>query len=292
MEESGKPLYSVRPEAAGLHISKGNSKIGPGIWSFSTLPGDAAHPLRLADGTLLTDIPGTCGPACESCFGHGCYAVRDAKLHHNATIRAWGENTLLLRSGRLWGELEAFLTLKNGRAIKLLKGAAAADGTTPPDAVREARGLAGVKAFRIDVSGEVEDEAQLAEWTRLAARHPETLFGVYTKRYGALGAYLDAHPEGFPPNMCVNVSQWRGCADAFLAKYAWAGLNVFEYDPTNRAGHGLTEAESARLAKAAHCPAVTKEGHHALLPDGSPVTCDHCMRCYRKTGALTAVWSH
>ena len=154
-----QPLYAIREDQATLHISKGNSKIGKGIWSFSTLPGDAEHLLTTSNHGLLTDIPGTCSKHCDGCFGHGCYAVRDAKLHHNATIPAWGENTLLLRSGRLWDEVDLFLKLKNGKAIKLLSRYwREACGFRPAlpdldDILASARGLATVKYFRIHVSG-------------------------------------------------------------------------------------------------------------------------------------------
>ena len=42
---------------ARLHISKGNTKIGKGIYSFSTLPGNKKH-MIYANGELLTDVPG------------------------------------------------------------------------------------------------------------------------------------------------------------------------------------------------------------------------------------------
>ena len=273
--------YEIDAEAARLHISKGNSKIGDGIYSFSTLPGNADHMLYLRDGTLLTDIPGTCSKYCDGCAKDGaCYAWRDAKLHHNATIPAWAENTVLLRSGRLWNQIGIFLSLKNGKAQKYLADAKDV-GMDPRAAAAFAHGIATVKTFRIHVSGELENAAQLREWNKVALAHPETQFGIYTKNYDALAEFLDAGCD-FAPNFVVNVSEWHGVAKPFLEKYSWAKLNVFVYDDH-------TEPDVAALP---HCPAVTREGHHAKLPDGSDMTCDRCGRCYRKTGDRTAVHAH
>ncbi|MBQ1789869.1 MAG: hypothetical protein II008_06825 [Oscillospiraceae bacterium] len=280
-----EPLYKINPDHASLHVSKGNSKIGKGIWSFSTLPGNEDHLLVTSTHGLLTNIPGTCSKYCDGCFNGGCYAVRDAKLHHNATIPAWAENTLLLRSGRLWEEVDTFLTLKNGKALKYLRGTpydASDDAAELEQYLAVARGLAVVKYFRIHVSGELENAEQLRRWNQIARQHPETTFGIYTKNYDALAEFLDDEPEGFANNLVVNVSEWHGVAKPFLEKYAWAKLNVFVYD----------DHVEPDVAKLPHCPAVTKEGHHTILPDGSPMTCDRCGRCYRKTGERTAVHAH
>ena len=280
MAQNNQPKYHVDQAKAHLHLSRGNSKIGKGIWSFSTLPGNAEHLLTTSTKGLLTDVPGTCSRFCDGCFNGGCYAVRDAKLHHNATIPAWAENTLLLRSGRLWDELGTYLTLKNGKAEKFLQ-TAHNSGMDPDRALKKAHELAVVKTFRIHVSGELEDVHQLRRWNLLALAHPEIMFGMYTKNFDALAEFLDGGSD-FAPNLVVNVSQWHGVADEFLAKYSWAKLNVFTYD----------DHTEPRLEKVQHCPAVTPQGHHAKLPDGSPITCDHCRRCYTKTGRETAVHAH
>lgn len=280
---ANEPYYQINDAEAKLHISlKGNTKIGEGIASFSTLPGNAEHMISTKDKGLLTDIPGTCSKFCDGCFNGGCYAVRDAKLHHNATIPAWGENTLLLRAGRLWDELDAYLTLKNAKAIKALRAG---------QPLQEARKLARIKILRQHVSGEIESADDLRHWVALARKHPETVIYVYTKNFDALGEYLDAG-EDFPENYVVNVSQWHGVADAFLAKYGWAKLNVFTYDDSKKKGCDLPQAEKDRLAALPHCPAVLPNGRHAKLPDGNDVTCTVCGRCTRKTGREVAVYAH
>ena len=286
-----KPLYEIDGATASLHISKGNRKIGKGIYAFSTLPGNGDHLITTSTQGLLTDVPGTCSKFCDGCFGGGCYAVRDAKLHHNVTIRSWGENTILLRRGDVWPQLRAFFAIKNGKAMKILSAFNKSGDGSYGEALAKAREAASVRTFRINVSGEIESLRELREWVSLAKDHPETQFGVYTKNFDALGEYLDAG-EDFPDNFVVNISQWHGVADAFLAKYAWANLNVFEYDDSNVKGNSLSEEDVERLAKAPHCPSVTRDGHHAKNKDGSEVTCDQCRRCYRKTGRLTAVYAH
>ena len=145
--------YNTTLETATLHISKGNSKIGKGIYAFSTLPGNETHPI-IVNGEVMTDITGTCSHHCDSCF-NSCYAVKSAKLHHNAVIPAWSDNTLLLRSGRLFDLLKAYINVKQ-------------------------KSKSPIEIFRVNVSGEIIDEKDLAMWNELAILHPEIKFGVYT----------------------------------------------------------------------------------------------------------------
>lgn len=285
-EETMKPIYIIDPEHAKLHISKGNSKLGKGIYSFATLPGNSDHLLTLNSGkVLLTDIPGTCTKYCSNCAKDGaCYAWRDAKLHHNVTIRAWGENTILLRSGEVFYLISEFIAKKNQKFRKT---------HLEEDKV--------VKTFRINTSGEIESLKELLGWIVVARTNPEVTFGIYTKNYDALKDLIDyedalevASGEGvnlIPDNLVINVSQWHGVADEFLAAHP-GEFNVFEYDDRNRHDCTLSEEDKARLAATVHCPGVTESGHHAKTAAGVPITCDMCRRCYRKTGEVTAVWAH
>lgn len=266
-----EPLYVVNEETAKLHVSQGNDKIGKMIWSFSTLPGNEEHLLYIKDGILLTDVPGTCTHHCETCFDSGCYAVNSAKLHHNAVVKAWAENTLLLRSGKVFDMLDDFIAGKNS------------DPENPK-----------ITIFRINVSGEITDCAELVRWNELAAKHPEVRFGIYTKNYEALEALCAAAAAGeniIAPNFVINVSEWHGVASEFLAKYPGV-FNVFEYDDSQRKNNDLSPAEVARLKATPHCPAVTAKGGHAKKADGTPITCSDCQKCYRKTGMTTAVYAH
>lgn len=276
--ENMKPKYEVTTKDAKLSVVKGNSKIGKGIYAFSTLPGDEEHMLTITkDGEkiLLTSIPGTCSGNCDACFNNGCYAVNSAKLHHNAVIKAWAGNTLLLRSGKLFDELEAYIQKKNKKYYE----------SGDPDKIE-------IRTFRINVSGEVQDAAELRAWNELAKKHPEITFGIYTKNYDAVEQFIESEPtHDTAANFVINISQWHGVADNFLAKYP-GKFNVFEYDDSNLKHNELSEEDKARLAATPKCPAVDINGHHAKRPDGSDITCDMCKRCYRKTGKITAVYSH
>lgn len=287
---ANKPYYTINEDQAKLHISQGNEKIGKGIWSFSTLPGNEDHLLSTSTKGLLTNIPGTCSKHCENCFDSGCYAVASALRYHTAIIPAWGDNTILLRNGKLWEQLETFITFKNGKAEKYLREAHK-QGIDPDAAVAKARELAVIKIFRVNVSGEIESVQELRQWNLLALAHPYIQFGVYTKNFEAVAAFLDGGSD-FAENFVVNISQWNHCADAFLEKYSWAKLNVFEYCPNNRKDCDLPSEEIERLEKLPKCPAVTRSGHHAKTPDGRDITCTLCQNCYRKTGRHIGVWSH
>lgn len=274
MNKNLKPLYVIKESDAKLHISKGNNKIGNGIYAFSTLPGNSEHLMFLNHTVLLTDIAGTCSKYCDGCAKDGaCYAWRDAKLHHNVTVRAWAENTLLLRAGKVFDEIHKYIEKKNAKFYK----------------TGESKDIQ-VRTFRINVSGEVESLEQFEGWNNLAIMHPEVTFGIYTKNYDDLARFLDKHGDS-ANNFVINCSQWEGVADEFLKKYR-SKVNVFTYDDTNKKNDQHPQAEKDRRAKLPHCPAVGFDGHHKKLPDGTPITCDMCRRCYRKTKDETLVWSH
>ena len=249
---------------AALHISKGNSKIGKGIYSFSTLPGNNQHMLQVG-GELLTDIPGTCTHNCETCF-NACYATKSARLHHNVVIKAWGENTLLLRSGKLKEEINKYISEKNKKKVRL-------------------------ELLRIHVSGELERWQDLEMWNDVAKAHPEVQFGIYTKNYDAVDKFMQKYGDT-EPNFVINISQWHGVADEFLAKYP-GKFNVFTYDDSNLKNSNISDDERVRLQTIdRRCPAVDAKGHHAKDKNGKPITCDRCTFCYKKTGKETAVYAH
>lgn len=248
-------MYTLNAENATLHLSKANTKIGK-ILNFSTLPGNAEFKLRSKIGTLLTNVVGTCGRNCKKCF-HKCYARNSALRYHNTVIQAWGENTLLLRNKKVWGMIEKYLNARR----KL------------PD------------MFRINVSGEIESVEELEQWTRLATIYPTIKFGIYTKNFDAVDAYLTKHHDT-PSNFCINISQWNHVADKFLAKWP-TQCNIFEYDSTNEKDCDFSEEDKLRLANIDHCPAVDSKGRHI-----EGVTCQGCGICYRKEGTHTAVYSH
>lgn len=252
-------------------VTKGNTKLGHNIYTFSTLPGDARHLLRSKTGELLCDVPGTCTGNCDCCFGHGCYAVNCAHRYAATVIPAWARNTILMREKKAIPQIDALI------------------------AAKEARRPGSVRTFRINVSGEIQSLRELEAWDGLARKHLGTQFGLYTKNYKALAKFLAKHGET-APNFVINVSQWNGAANKALKDLdTWIKarkINVFEYDDTNRVKHKHTPEDTRRLAALPHCPAVTKSGKRATSASGEPITCDMCKRCYKKTGKTTAVYSH
>ncbi len=259
---------------AKLHLAKGNNKIGKGIWAFATVPGNETHKPTLKTGEVLSNISGTCSKYCDGCAKNGaCYAWRDFMLHHNVCVEAWSENTLLLRSGKLFEELDTFITRANKKYLE-----------TNNEKYHK------VATFRINTSGEIETLEQFNGWNELAKKHPEVIFGIYTKNYDVVKEFLKTN-NNTADNFVVNISQWHGVADNFLKENA-GKFNVFEYDDSNKKDNTLSETGIERLAKTIHCPAVKKDGHHAMTKDGKLITCDMCRRCYRKTGETTAVFAH
>lgn len=266
-------LYNIKLADAKLHIAKGNSKIGKTIYSFSTLPGNRDH-LLYAKGVLLTDVHGTCSHLCDGCFG-ACYAVNSARLHHNAVIRAWAENTLLLRNNadKMFDTINEYINNANKKYYK----------TQDPKDCK-------ITLWRWNVSGEIQHVSELALMNELAKQHPEVNFGIYTKNFEALDEFITTIKD-IEPNFIINISQWHHVADDIAKKYQ-GKCNVFEYDDSNLKHHELSEEDVLRLSKTPHCPAVDKKGHHTKNAKGEPITCDKCRRCYTKTGAITAVYAH
>ena len=193
-KEKKQPKYYIKVNKnTQPSIVKGNVKIGKGIFSFSLLPGD--EPITLKDGTLLTSIKGTCGGVCKDCI-KDCYAMRDAKLHNNVTISAWGKNTIMMRRDM------------DGLMKKINKFIKAHD----------------IKIFRWQVAGEIESYEYLVKMNEVAKQNPDVKFGVYTKRFDFVKKYLDEH-ESFEPNLCVNISEWNHNTDGYdfekLNKFVW-----------------------------------------------------------------------
>ena len=269
-----KPLFEFDTLKDGkLCVTKGNVKLGNGIYTFSTLPGDMMHKLYIKGKSVLAcNITGTCSGHCNACFDNGCYAVKSVQQYYKSVVPAWGGNTILLRSGKLFDELDKYIKSKNRWAAR-------------------APEMAEIKTFRINVAGELRNSDDVEGWNELAKKHPETVFSVYTKNYEAVEGFMARHPKGTEPNFVINISQWHGCADKFLKRFP-GKFNVFEYDDSNREDNRLSYDELVRLRGVTHCPAVDSNGKHAKTTSGEPITCSSCMRCYRKGFTHTAVYSH
>lgn len=157
-----------------IHVSTGNKKIGNGIYNISLLPGN--KPLRKKDGTLLSNIPGTCGGCCKNCE-NACYARNYVSRYHNTCVPTYQDNTLLAihDPARYWNEIQAYIN--NGI----------------------------VSVFRFHVAGEIPNEDYLIRLIDLAYVNADVKFCIYTKRF----AWIEKYQNDIPENLHVLVSIWH-----------------------------------------------------------------------------------
>jgi len=269
------PIYTFSADSARIHLSLGNEKIGKMI-NWSTLPGNSSTRLE-AKGRRITDVEGTCSHNCTGCF-KSCYARRSIIQHHNSITQSWAHNTLMIRFKleECFKQIDMQIRNINKRFYQT---------KNPADL--------SYKFFRINTSGELQSLEELEHWNQLALSHPEMKFGIYSKNSPVLLAFFRKHKQS-APNLCINISEWHGCMRHVIDELKSMGsvVNVFEYDDSNRNKNDLSEEEKMRLQSMFHCKAVTKEGHHYLKPDGTPLHCTECQRCYIKKNNTTAVYSH
>lgn len=245
------PKYPVYDDGQShVSISKGNSKLG-NIPQLNVLPGDGLA--GLSDGTVLTNIKGTCGGCAEECR-EKCYAMRIMRLHHNTIVPSWARNTMLVRND-------------------------------PDKVVREVTDYCDkniVKYFRFHTAGEVESAMHLNAYCEICDRNPDVTFYIYTKNFIVLYEYFAEQGMKVPENLVVNLSEWDGnierfldgCPDREKAEELFASFNVFAYDGGGDSCKGMP-----------HCPAIDKTGRE------TGITCAQCRRCMRK-GSRTAVYAH
>lgn len=185
------------------------------------------------DNSKLRGIPAfnlapgrTCSPeACAHCLREGCYAVKNACCHgydieSNNCLRAWTENTALAMNHvkQLEKAIDAWLT-KRRPAL-----------------------------FRIHSAGDFFSIEYARMWRRVAARHPETRFLVFTKQFDIV-----RHVHFYKvPNFELVLSGWTGVSvpEDLRKRYRVAWCN---------------DGQETRIpADAIHCPG----------------DCNHCRACW------------
>ena len=115
---------------------------------------------------------------CAAC-AYGCYAVRNIMCY--AESREMAANISAIAHGdlrRYFDELNA--------AVKF------------------------VRYLRIHVSGDIINPAYLTGMVDVAIKNPHCQFLCFTKCFDLVNSYLDDHAEGFPENLHVIFSEWRG----------------------------------------------------------------------------------
>lgn len=119
-----------------------------------------------------------CGAAC-ACCAKGCYAVRNVACY-DASRRMMAQNSAIAHGDlpRYFRELDA--------AVKF------------------------VRFLRIHVAGDIISPAYLTGMVDLAAKNTHCQFLCFTKQFRIVNDYLDDHEEGFPENLHIIFSEWRG----------------------------------------------------------------------------------
>lgn len=166
-------------ENTHLHISSGNSGTGKGVYTLNLLSGD--EPLTLEDGTVLTNISGTCHGCCDKCKSD-CYAIRNQKFRScYRNIKSWSENTIIANSNipQLVDELNNFI---NNNLVSV---------------------------FRFHSFGEIPSYEYLIAMNEIAKHNCDIKFYCYTKRFSWLVDYITVYGE-FSPNLTILASIWDG----------------------------------------------------------------------------------
>lgn len=217
----------------------GNIKMGK-ILSWSTLMSDytvEGLPGALADST------GTCGN-CDGCVAN-CY-VR-ASYRFPGVIRSHAINTYGLR--HQLGKVEADLASQLKRSS--------------------------IDVVRINQSGELENDEQMAMWCRLATAFPGKRFYIYTKMFDIATKALLAGKV--PENFTVLFSVWHECGVAeYEAVKHLKNVKAFMYDD------GVTE-----LSTRTYCMAYDEHGHLDHTH-----TCESCKLCFNSRAKVIGCHAH
>lgn len=67
-----------------------------------------------------------------------------------------------------------------------------------------------LRFFRYHVAGDIISPAYLTGMVDVAIKNPQCRYLAFTKCYDFVNNYLDDHTEGFPKNLHIILSEWRG----------------------------------------------------------------------------------
>ena len=210
----------------------GNTKVGR-IATWSTPMGDYTYKGMTG---VLKDTKGTCGN-CGACKA-GCYvrsSYRFPGVIHSQAVNAWGLRNELPK-------VESDLAEQIRRHHLTI--------------------------LRINQSGELENEEQMAMWCRLASAFPESHFYIYTKMYDIAEKFLK---DGLvPENFTINYSVWH---DVGVKEYErvkdFPNVKAFVYD----------DGVDMCLPTKCYCPAYKVIGKSGKAKMDHSVTCETCALC-------------
>lgn len=119
-----------------------------------------------------------CGHNCKVC-ANGCYAARSIACY-DASRKMMAHNSAIAH-----GDLPRYFRELNA-AVKF------------------------IRFLRIHVSGDIINPAYLTGMVDVAFKNPHCQFLCFTKQFEIINDYLDDHDDGFPENLHIIFSEWRG----------------------------------------------------------------------------------
>lgn len=131
----------------------GNTKIGRGVWTFSTLPGTAIYH-AIVNGQAV-DVRGTCPCDCI-----GCYA-KTGRYKLPSNVNALALRTIIARDYTDW--------MRRAITAQII-----ADD---------------IRTVRVHASGDFFNDAYIDAWKAIAAAAPNVRFWTYTKNASAVAAF-------------------------------------------------------------------------------------------------------
>lgn len=174
-------------------LKNGNEKLGPGVWTFSTLPGTGEYTVTI-NGTAAT-VRGTCKCDCPGCYAKtGHYNRSNVKLS-NAI------NTIIAR------DYPEFM-------VNAITAQIDADN---------------IRLCRIHAAGDFSTEEYIDSWRKIIAAAPGASFWTYTKNPDAERAFDDLNNinivKSVIPGIGFNFGHCDYILDAFNALQS-AGAKV------------------------------------------------------------------
>ena len=158
IEFNGGKIYAPMFGFINPLLVNGNSKLGKGVWTFSTLPTNKYFHLVI-DGNPI-EVKGTCPCHCD-----GCYATK-GNYNFSSVQNSLGIKTVL---SRLYMDFVKRAIIAQIKADK-------------------------IKLCRIHASGDFFDDAYIAMWYDIISECKDCAFWSYTKNSKAENAF-DALPN-------------------------------------------------------------------------------------------------
>lgn len=175
----GNKLVAPNGIAVAPLLKNGNSKVGKGVYTFSTLPTTKTY------HTSYGDVKGTCKCDCDGCYAtKGCYNFK-------STIDCLALNTILIRKYPDWVE----------RAI---------------NAQLE---IVGACDVRISASGDMESADIVAMWKRIALNNKACRFWTYTKYAEFENTFDDIPNANIVKSIIPNIGYNFGHCDYIINAY-------------------------------------------------------------------------